>query len=132
MDQIAEVEARCGERNWLDQMAFAAGLVVRKARRRVVTWGSGAFLALPAEASLAASLLFSAGAGAILAVILRAKGASVCFLAPVTLLTLAAGNYADGGAVAILLAGLAAGGLAWLVEMLSLRDRMPGLALPHN
>jgi hypothetical protein len=45
-------------------------------------WGAGAFLALPAGASLAAPILFSAGACAIVAVLLREYESSLHFLAP--------------------------------------------------
>jgi hypothetical protein len=49
-------------------------------------WGAGAFLALPADTSFAAPILFSAGAGAIIAVLLREYETTLHFLAPVAAL----------------------------------------------
>lgn len=45
-------------------------------------WGAGAFLTLPAGASVAAPILFSAGACAIIAVLLREYESTLHFLAP--------------------------------------------------
>lgn len=45
-------------------------------------WGAGAFLALPADASIGIVVLFAAGAGAVLAVLLRERECVFLFLAP--------------------------------------------------
>jgi len=45
-------------------------------------WGSGAFLALPAEASAGLVVLFAAGGAAFVAVLLREGSAALLFLAP--------------------------------------------------
>jgi hypothetical protein len=50
-------------------------------------WGAGAFLALPAGASIAVAALFAAGAGAAIALLLRERENAFLFLAPATALT---------------------------------------------
>ena len=50
-------------------------------------WGAGAFLALPASAAIATSVLFSAVACAIIAVLLRDRESTLHFLAPTAALT---------------------------------------------
>ena len=50
-------------------------------------WGAGAFLAIPATASLATVLAFSAGAGIAAALLLREQDRVFLFLAPVAALT---------------------------------------------
>jgi hypothetical protein len=49
-------------------------------------WGAGAFLALPASAGIGAVVLFAAGAGTIVAVLLRERESAFLFLAPVAAL----------------------------------------------
>jgi hypothetical protein len=49
-------------------------------------WGAGAFLLLPAAADIATIALFAAGAGALIALLLREHESSLHFLAPVTAL----------------------------------------------
>ncbi len=49
-------------------------------------WGAGAFLALPVAASMGTIVVFSAGAGAIIALLLREQECAFLFLAPVALL----------------------------------------------
>jgi hypothetical protein len=50
-------------------------------------WGAGAFLALPATAGIAAMVAFSAGAGIVLALLLREQERVFLFLAPVAALS---------------------------------------------
>jgi hypothetical protein len=49
-------------------------------------WGAGAFLALPAGANIATVVLFAAGAGTAVAVLLRERESAFLFLAPVAAL----------------------------------------------
>ena len=82
-------------------------------------WGAGAFLALPASTGIAAAVLFAAGAGTAVALLLRERESAFLFLAPVAALAsfacvlrpLDAGAL---GAAAILIAcaAVAAGAMA--------------------
>jgi len=63
-------------------------------------WGAGAFLVLPAAANIGAAVLFAAGAGTIVALILRERESTMLFLAPMAAMV----------AAAALLKPLAAGG----------------------
>jgi len=63
-------------------------------------WGAGAFLVLPAAANVGTAVLFAAGSGTIVALILRERESTLCFLAPMALMV----------AAAALLKPLAAGG----------------------
>ncbi|HEX4293914.1 MAG TPA: hypothetical protein VHZ29_07255 [Rhizomicrobium sp.] len=49
-------------------------------------WGAGAFLALPASTGIGAAVLFAAGAGMAVAVLLRERESAFLFLAPVAAL----------------------------------------------
>ena len=53
-------------------------------------WGAGAFLALPADANIGAVVLFVAGAGTIVALILREPESTAFFLAPAAAMVAAA------------------------------------------
>lgn len=77
-------------------------------------WGAGAFLAVPADAGIAAIVLFAAGACAVIALLLREHESSLHFLAP----TAALASFAcvlrpfPGGALAAALVLLACGAVA--------------------
>jgi hypothetical protein len=52
-----------------------------------VAWGAGAFLALPADVNIGLVVLFAAGAGTAVAVLLRERECTFLFLAPAAALT---------------------------------------------
>jgi hypothetical protein len=95
-------------------------------------WGAGAFLTLPATASVAAIVLFSAGAGAVIALLLREQECAFLFLAPIAFLT----SFAcvlrpiSGGAldtsVVLIACSLVAGGIA-----LAARHRPAAAGIPE-
>ncbi|HTT97523.1 MAG TPA: hypothetical protein VMF58_05700 [Rhizomicrobium sp.] len=85
-------------------------------------WGAGSFLALPAAAGIAATVAFSAGAGVVIALLLREQERVFLFLAPVAALTSfacvlrpLAGGALDAAMVLIACSGLAAL-VAWFAQ----------------
>jgi hypothetical protein len=97
-------------------------------------WGAGAFLCLPATAAVSMLLVFATGASAILAVMLRDPALTFAFVAPATILSAAAALIRPlaagaGGAVLVLLAGLAVLAASYGADRLMRRSRaMPALA----
>jgi hypothetical protein len=97
-------------------------------------WGAGAFLALSAGANMGAIALFSAGAGAVIALLLREQECAFLFLAPAALLA----SFAcvlrplSGGAldasVVLLACSLVAGAAALAARIRSVDREMPELA----
>jgi len=84
-------------------------------------WGAGAFLALPAGTSLAASIVFAIVPSIAVAILLREREAVFLFLAPASMLTAFAGvlkPFAGGALDAglILIAATAIAGAAVLAE----------------
>ena len=82
-------------------------------------WGAGAFLVLPATAGMGAIVAFSAGAGAVIALLLREQECAFLFLAP----TAALASFAcvlrpmTGGALdaslVLIASSVVAGAVAW-------------------
>jgi len=82
-------------------------------------WGAGAFLALPATAGMGAIVVFSAGAGAVIVLLLREQECAFLFLAP----TAALASFAcvlrpmSGGALdaslVLIASSVVAGAVAW-------------------
>lgn len=99
-----------------------------------VAWGAGAFLALSASVSMEMTVPFSAGACAVIALLLRDRRSVFLFLAPVALLSsfacllrpLSGGML---GAAAVLIAcGLVAGAMAGAARVTAQDTEMPELA----
>ena len=97
-------------------------------------WGAGAFLALPADAGVAGTLLFSAGMAGLVALSLRRLDTGIAFTAPVAALgTVAALFRPEDGAVPALLVLAGCGAVAAALyaagaaEKLRHRAHLPGL-----
>lgn len=97
-------------------------------------WGAGAFLSLPATATVAMLLVFAGGASVILALMMRDRALILAFVAPATILSAAAAllrPLAAGAAsaVLVLLAGLAVLAASYGADRMMRRTRtLPALA----
>jgi hypothetical protein len=102
-------------------------------------WGAGAFLALPADAGMSTVVPFSAGAGAVIALLLRERECAFLFLAPVAALASFAcvlrplsGGALDASFV-LIACSLVAGAVAWVAHWRAQTDEMPDIAgLPQT
>ena len=84
-------------------------------------WGAGAFLALPAEASMPALLMFSVGTCVAMAALLRARDQALIFLAPVAgLCALAPLMRGEAVGLAVLVACGVVAGLIYAADRLFL------------
>lgn len=97
-----------------------------------VAWGSGAFLALTSSVAMGTIVLFSAGASAVIAVVLRDRRCAFLFLAPVTTLSSFAcvlrplsGGALDAASVLI------ACGLAGVLAVLAARSAATNTEMPE-
>jgi len=85
-------------------------------------WGAGVTLALPAGASIAASIFYLAGTSAAMAAILRVRDLGFCFLVPATVvgaICVLMRNFDGAAAAGVLGGGVAAAGAAVLIERFS-------------
>jgi hypothetical protein len=92
-------------------------------------WGAGAFLAVPATASVLPILLFSAGTCAAVALLLRARDQSLIFLAPVAgLSALAPLMRGDVAGLEVLVACGVVAGAVFAADRLFASPRAPQMA----
>jgi len=97
-------------------------------------WGAGAFLVLPPDSTTLALIGFAAGGCGLVAITLRARDASLLFLAPVTALCafsavlrpLTGGSLAS--AFVLLACGLAAAAIVWSDQYATRARAVPRLA----
>lgn len=80
-------------------------------------WGAGAFIGLPAAATMSSLLLFTIGSSLALGIILRAKGAALYFLFPNIALAAAAALFGSAGLSASALILMLGGGVAAAIEL---------------
>jgi hypothetical protein len=94
-------------------------------------WGAGAFLALPAGTSFAASIIFAVAPSLAVAILLREQEAAFLFLAPAAMLSAFAAVLKPfaGGALDAGLILLAAGAIAGAAVLAAQRRRL-ALSLP--
>ena len=80
-------------------------------------WGAGAFIVLPAAATMTGLLLFTMGGALALGIILRAKGAALYFLVPNILLAAAAALFGSAGLIASAMILVLGGSVAAAIEL---------------